>query len=55
MGGDGRLHLLTASIGLALGKLRLQLSRFLSALCLLCSARLCNNGIFGKKHGRAKH
>jgi hypothetical protein len=46
--GDGGLHLLTASIGLALGKLRPELSCFLLTLCLLCSARLSEYGISGK-------
>jgi hypothetical protein len=54
MRGDGGFHLLTASVGGALGKLRLELGCFLLALCLLCGARLSKNGIFGKQHGSAK-
>lgn len=54
MRGDGGLYLLAAGIGFALGKLRLKLSCFLPALCLLCSARLSKNRIFGEQHGSAE-
>lgn len=46
MCGDGSLYLLTASIGLALGELRPELSCFLLALYLLWG-RLSQNGISG--------